>query len=161
MYNYTRQKTYLRIHLRTMQHPFQCLQACRVPGSPRNWILLAAACSQINSLALSDGALLSTLDISTLKAVPGVGTHSTQSTGRDGDGPSPEKRRKTSDDSTEGRQGAAVLTLTATRDYRNVAVTGEDKCIRVFKLEDNGHLCLLSERYVLDIVTCTETEMFC
>ncbi|KAH0565763.1 hypothetical protein GP486_000833 [Trichoglossum hirsutum] len=130
-----------------MQHPFQCLQACCIPGSPRNWIVLAAACSQLNSLSLSDGALLQTLDISALKSIPDVGASSTQSTRCDEDGPSPEKRRKTSGDSAENRQGAAVLALTSTRDYRNaVVVTGGDKCIRVFKVEDNGHLCLLSER---------------
>ncbi|KAH0544161.1 hypothetical protein FGG08_001606 [Glutinoglossum americanum] len=130
-----------------MRHPFQCLQACYIPGPSRGWIVLAAARSQINSFALYDGTLLPTWDISTSKGITDALSHSMQSVERCEDNPPPEKRQKTICDPMEGRWGAAVLTMTATRNHRNVVVvTGEDKCIRVFKLEENGRLSLLSER---------------
>ena len=44
----------------------------------------------------------------------------------------------------------AIIRLTMAHDGRHVvAVTGEDKCIRVFELEEGGRLSLLSERYLL------------
>ncbi|KAI9770305.1 MAG: tRNA (guanine-N(7)-)-methyltransferase non-catalytic subunit trm82 [Geoglossum simile] len=124
-----------------MRHPFQCLQVCYVPGPPRGWILLAAAGSRINSFALSDSALLSTLDIGNLAAIQGNGSQSAQPTGYNESDQPPEGKPETSN------QVATILTVTATRDFSNVAVvTGEDKCIRVFRLQGDGHLHLLSAR---------------
>jgi tRNA (guanine-N(7)-)-methyltransferase subunit TRM82 len=129
-----------------MRHPFQCLQACCIPGSPWRWVLLAAAGSRINLFALSDGTLLSTLDIGTLIAAHD-GSQLAQPTERDEGEEPPEKRQKTSDDSISDQRAATILTLTATRDCRDVVVvTGEDKCIRVFRFQDDGHLHLLSAR---------------
>jgi tRNA (guanine-N(7)-)-methyltransferase subunit TRM82 len=45
--------------------------------------------------------------------------------------------------------------------YHVLAVTAEDKCIRVFKLELSGHLKLLSERHFSQISTASSCAYSC
>jgi len=126
-----------------MRHPFQFLQAGPRSENPWGYTLLAAAGSRINLFRLSNGdsTLLSTLDIGTLAAIQGTSSQSAQPI-----------ERNESDQRLEGKlesssQAATILTITATqRGDHVIVVTGEDKCIRVFKVRSDGHFHLLSAR---------------
>lgn len=60
----------------------------------------------------------------------------------------PEKKRKTTH--SEGRPNVIKLALSIDESHL-IAVTGEDKCIRVFHIDDSGALGELSQRQLLRV----------
>lgn len=154
------------------QYPFQKL-CCVRPVDDQPPFLLAASGSAIYSFDLKTGSSLFQWPQMTI-AGDNAKDHSTQSEGED----RPTKRRKVgtdsngtlsreaTDDSIEiiserqkgERRQAKVETpslptvshLISTSDATTVvALTAEDKCVNVFKVEPGGHLKLLSKRLAL------------
>ena len=150
-----------------MLQPFQCLLYCSAIGSSRRDIVLAASGSHIVSFDVKLGSLVSTWP-PTLENTPArsvAGDSNGQPSGR------PAKRQKTmlphdvsssdsaeivvekgsnSDPSTRSTPTSSfyVTKLARTVDSNYIiAVTAEDKCIRVFNLLDNGSIVQISERH--------------
>ena len=151
-----------------MRHPFQCLALAATPDAG---ILVVAAGSSISTFKLNDGALLATWFPSAIATNQnnGVERKATQPISerlQDDTGP-PDKRRKLSErgetsDRPAGLKAVdipkslagtvrtsklAVTNLAITSDTKHViAVTGSDKCIRVFDMTEDGTLLQRSER---------------
>ncbi|KAL3481228.1 hypothetical protein BJX99DRAFT_219380 [Aspergillus californicus] len=116
------------------QHPFQCVQFVKRKAGDSNSVLVAAAGAKLFSYAAENGQRLSVWPQ---------------------DGP-PEKKRKV-DPSEQSSVAPAkkpnawtsipILTPTPDGEYL-VALTGEDKCIRVFQIEEDGSFEQLSARPV-------------
>lgn len=152
------------------QHPYQCLQHLKIGD---RHILLAAAGPHIYSFDLQDGTLLSQWPLK-----PSHEQQKSQSSKRPSvdkeaseNGEPPGKRRRLSSPDLEvGSESSAEIVvdrphgrrrkrlpsstpnvshIVATHDGKNlIAVTAEDKCIRVFDVGPAGHLRTLSERQV-------------
>ena len=151
-----------------MLNPFQCVLFCSRLKQGLPSIVLAASGSSIYSIGSSDGALLS---------IWPKRTHLEKSVPADSDeviSERPEKRRKLSvaasseSSSAEivvenggkkkrsrararlmGADFPAIIKLISTSSGKHaVAVTGEDKCIRVFDILDDGSIEQISERYL-------------
>ncbi len=157
-----------------MKHPFQRLLVCSNQIPSPNRCLLAAAGPSIYSFSLEDGRLLSTWSQEHPNKVPDNLNKSGGEGAAERDVPSSPKqeheeaigqKRKlsqhfhsTEDNATEERPSKStktsptlsapdVIRLISTNSGRHVvAVTGHDKCIRVFELQSYGVLKLLSER---------------
>lgn len=148
-----------------MQHPFQCLA---LAATPDVHILVAAIGSSISTYRLNDGALLATwfplrATRKESREEERKGTPPISERSKDETEP-PDKRRKLSDHgnitvadtAVDVRKGVAgsrralnpvITKLAITPDAKNVvAVTGDDKCIRVFDLLEDGTLLQRSER---------------
>jgi len=135
-----------------LRMPYQCLQKC---GN----ILIAARGSSIDSFSLEDRSLLSTWKCPTPFQDLKIAEPSKSTTEKSDTEPSPAKKRKLSvggdsekpevkkksnnraDAVSSGLEAPAVIAL-AVRGQHVVAVTGEDKSIRVFEnmfKEDGKH----------------------
>ena len=156
-----------------MLQPFQCLLVCsRLVGKPIS-VIVAASRSSIFSFSASDGSFLSSwpqgfksdTTSTTFITNPDAKTESQEknlerpgkrrklsASGDISDSSSAEivvengrgKGRKPRD---KGKSIPAVIKIIGTSDGKNiVAVTGGDKCIRVFQLLENGSLEQLSQR---------------
>lgn len=151
-----------------MQHPFQCLA---LAATPEVYILVAATGSSISTYRLNDGALLATwfppcATRNESSEVERMGTPPVGERSKDDTEP-PDKRRKLSDHGKVPNSpvagtavdvhkcvagslrasNPAITKLTITSDAKNViAVTGDDKCIRVFDLLEDATLLQRSER---------------
>ena len=154
-----------------MQHPFQCLEICSRADATENEVLVAAAGHQIHAYSLYSGGLLATWPA----ARSGRTGHSGDTIQRKqhaSDVPhdkdevgSPSKRRKLSENGSDSTSAeivverdadpsapqemskSPVIKLARTSDGRHlIAVTGDDKCVRVFDLLPDGALHQLSER---------------
>ncbi|KAL4977228.1 hypothetical protein BDW66DRAFT_133088 [Aspergillus desertorum] len=137
------------------QHPFQCIQFVKTKNGEHRDVFVASAGAKLFSYAADFGRRLSVwpqdgADIHTPEA---NGTGSNPET----EGP-PEKRRKVEQSSEKGDDAGTtaankarawtnipILTSTPDGEYL-VALTGEDKCIRVFQIEVDGSFVQLSER---------------
>ena len=152
-----------------MMHIFQCLLVCKLDAPGISEVLLAASRSRIFVFSMSSGNLISTWQSSLKSAAASLRAENFLSEDH-GPAERPAKRLKKcspkegSDTSsteivTEDAQtkpvkssrpqtgNANVIKLTATSDGRHVvAVTDEDKCVRVLHLDPNGCLRQLSER---------------
>ena len=151
-----------------MLHPYQCLLACRPSAGSLKAVLVAASGPAIYLFSIPDGSFLSVWPSEGENFIQGHIDIRTAISNRDS--LPPEKKRKVSSsgnasDSSSAeivvdngankrqksrRQGAVApsvikLVGTSTGKYI-VAVTGEDKGIRVFSLLENGMLEQLSER---------------
>lgn len=120
-----------------MQHPYQCLQVLRRVGPQPVNFLLAASSYKLLNIDLSTGNVLASwsaepLNMSTADDQPSEPL----------EGP-PGKKRKVSEDSSRPN----IIKLTTSHDGAHVvAITGEDKCVRVFAIAANGQLQHVSER---------------
>ena len=135
-----------------MRHPLQ-RNLARSSASLSERILVAAAGPRLLTYRLSDGGLVSswTNEVAT---PPSTLTESR---------PSPSKRRKLSVSEKSSSQhyvgrrqpsacGPSVITLAfAHGGHHVITASDDDKCIRVFGLDDGGHLELLNERFVNSI----------
>ncbi|KAL4955141.1 hypothetical protein BDW69DRAFT_161572 [Aspergillus filifer] len=145
----------------SFNHPLQCIQlVCKKNSTSRN-ILVASAGSKLYSYATESGQRLS------VWPQDGVDTSSSDNgvsaSNEDIEGP-PEKKRKvdaSEESEAKVKNGTAIaavtankktpwasipiLTSTADGQYL-VALTGEDKTIRVFQIEEDGSFVQLSER---------------
>ncbi|KAF2088193.1 hypothetical protein K490DRAFT_73148 [Saccharata proteae CBS 121410] len=123
-----------------MQHPYQCLRALERKegdGFAERSLLLAASGHKLYSISQKTGNILFTWP----DDAP-VSSERDQSEEKS-EGP-PEKKRKVYEAS---ETGPIFIKLVTTQDGEHaVAVTGEDKCIRVFSVNPHGHLAQLSER---------------
>ncbi|KKK11992.1 hypothetical protein P175DRAFT_0555990 [Aspergillus ochraceoroseus IBT 24754] len=129
------------------QLPFQCFQFVKTKdGNSRN-VLVASAGPKIYSYAAESGQRLAVWPEDTPPAKAGSNLET--------EGP-PEKRRKVDPSSGETTGGAPkkqaacwsnipILTSTPDGEYV-VALTAEDKCIRVFQITGNGSFQQLSAR---------------
>ncbi|EAW08228.1 putative tRNA methyltransferase [Aspergillus clavatus NRRL 1] len=140
----------------TFQYPFQCIKSVERRNSGRQ-LIIGSAGPKIYTYAAETGERLGiwpeTANTAEAKAAPST-------TGEE----PPEKRRKVSpppDQKPEDSEPASqksrkpeaspawstipILAVSADGEYV-VAVTAEDKCIRVFEVEENGALKQLSER---------------
>ncbi|KAL6232990.1 hypothetical protein BDW75DRAFT_8674 [Aspergillus navahoensis] len=127
------------------QHPIQCIQFVKKKNGKHRDVLVASAGAKLFSYATDSGRRLS------VWPQDGAGSNS------ETEGP-PEKKRKVEPSlENKGDAGAAaakntcmwtnipILTSTPDGEYL-VALTGEDKCIRVFQIEEDGSFVQLSGR---------------
>ena len=153
-----------------MLSPFQCVLSCSRVQPRLPLIVLAASGSSIYSFNSSDGALLS---VWPKKTSFGVGVNVELLEPSDINSERPAKRRKLSTGASSESSSAeivvengkknqkrargklmgggvpAVIKLIGTFNGRQaIAVTGEDKCIRVFDIFENGSIEQISERYL-------------
>ena len=152
----------------SMLHPFQCVLACFCPTKLVKDVIIAASGSSICSFDTFNGSLLSVWS--------SEGESSNKSQIDAGTSPPerglqrPEKRRKLSSSGNASDSSSAEIVVENGRNKRRrprrqdlispsiiklvctsncefiIAVTGEDKCIRVFSLLESGILEQLSER---------------
>lgn len=127
-----------------MRHPFQRILVC---SSRQKKLLLAAAGPNLHVHRYDDGSLASSWSSQSADQLERSSTP-------------PKKKRKvasgeqearSSDEKTDKHSKApSIVKLVASRSGNRVAtITGDDKCIRVFNLGNDGQLELLSERSVL------------
>ena len=153
-----------------MLNPFQCVHFCLRCHPKLPLIVLAASGSSIYSFDSSNGALLS---VWPERASTGARAKADTSGPSDIISERPGKRRKLSAAASSESSSAeivvengkkskkrskgkfmgggipAVIKLIGSSDGRRaVAVTGEDKCIRVFDILDDGSIEQMSERYL-------------
>ncbi|KAL4808666.1 hypothetical protein BDV18DRAFT_132873 [Aspergillus unguis] len=139
------------------QHPLQCIQFVKKQNSSSRNVLVASAGAKLFSFAAESGQRLSVWPQEGADTSDG-GANTIESNPED-EGP-PGKKRKvdSSSGSKEEQKGGATTTkkssswtsipiLASTPDGEYlVALTGEDKCIRVFQVRDDGSFLQLSER---------------
>ncbi len=158
-----------------MAHPYQCLIYCHRPEESVSQVLVAASGSYLHVLNVLNGENLSSWTPGSglrpsppnNEAVGFVATKKqTEEDANDGSQPSP-KRRKLSPgpiistesssteilvdngDSARDLHYNPITKLAATSDgHHIVAVTGEDKCLRVFELSRDGKIKQISERSI-------------
>lgn len=136
------------------QHPFQCIQFIERQSTGSQNLLIASAGSKVYSYAAATGQRL---DIWPQNVNPGAGAESS------GSQAPPEKKRKvvssenaSTDDSKRTVEGnrdqksstwstIPILTVSSSGTYA-VALTAEDKTIRVLKVEGDGTLHQLCAR---------------
>ncbi|KAL4902321.1 hypothetical protein BDW74DRAFT_158362 [Aspergillus multicolor] len=135
------------------QHPFQCIHFVKKKNGETRNVLVASAGAKLFSYAAESGQRLSSWPQDGADmAIPDVnGAGSNPET----EGP-PGKKRKV-DPAEAKKDGDAsakktpawtsipILTSTPDGEYL-LALTGEDKCIRVFQIEEDGSFHQLSER---------------
>ena len=142
----------------TMRHPFQCLLARPLQHDRRQELLIAAAGPYLHIYDLHDGNLISSWP----QALPSLAV-------LEEDGLPPQKRVKLSPLETESlhepiisitepsaKKNGRVKETSAAASFNRlaitktgqhvVAITDEDKCVRVFLLDESGRLGLLNER---------------
>lgn len=124
------------------QHPLQCLRL--VQRSPTN-ILIGSAGSKLYSYSAETGQRLAVwpADVASSETNP-VDAESTPEQGP------PEKKRKVSSSESQSIEKPAwsnipIVTGTSNGEHI-VALTAEDKCVRVFQLQEDGSFVQLSER---------------
>ncbi|KAL5338981.1 hypothetical protein BJX70DRAFT_180942 [Aspergillus crustosus] len=135
----------------TLQQPIQCIQFVKTKNSSSRNVLVASSGPKLFSYAAVSGQCLSVWpqDGADIPAANDAGSN------QESEGP-PEKKRKV-DPSSEQKPSAPaaqkavawtnIPILTSTRDGEYlVALTGEDKSIRVFQIEENGSFTELSAR---------------
>ena len=138
------------------QYPIQCIQHLEGPQPSAQKVFIASAGPKIYSWSAEDGRQLSVWPLDT-EIDNGESRNVIEETlsNSSADEP-PEKRRKLSlseqaSHSIERRKAGKswssipILVASPTQHYV-VAVTGEDKCLRVFSLSENGGLTQISER---------------
>ena len=140
-----------------MRHPFQSLLACPSHDNQKEDLLIAAAGPHLYAYNLSHGKLVSSWHReSTSSAAPNRASLSPQKrpnlspTGTEvadvTPPPAHQSGKKTGHaDEESGKLSFIQLAATGTGGHV-VAVTDRDKCVRVFALDPNGQLTLLSER---------------
>ncbi|KAL4925188.1 putative tRNA methyltransferase [Aspergillus undulatus] len=139
----------------TFQQPFQCIQLVQKKNSNSKNVLVASAGAKLYSYVADSGQSLS------VWPQDGADTSNANNAGSNPDieGP-PEKKRKVEPSSEQDVKNSApaakkapawtnipILTATPDGEYL-VALTGEDKCIRVFQIEEDGSFLQLSERHM-------------
>lgn len=153
----------------SFQHPFQTVQQLGSQGPDGRDLLFAAAGSKIYTFDVDNGRQLSVWpqDLEPQQGQPEPVETSPKGDELDSEsqGP-PEKRRKLSSSGAEkpgdsqedtrkdsGKKGTSAVEwttipiLTTSADGKHlIAVTGEDKCIRVFDVDKDGKLVQLSGR---------------
>ncbi|KAL2823189.1 hypothetical protein BDW59DRAFT_149062 [Aspergillus cavernicola] len=135
------------------QHPFQCIQFVKKKNGDSRNVLVASAGPKIFSYAAESGQRLS------IWPQKGADLPDANDAGSnpENEGP-PEKKRKVDPASEQtasaasGKKSATwtnipILTSTPDGEYL-VALTGEDKCIRVFQIEEDGSFQQISARLV-------------
>lgn len=152
-----------------MPHPYQCLLYC--PQSSQRNFLIAACGSYIHVFDIDKNLRASSWpsDDEISKSGEGEGEDDSNEIGSpavNGDNGSlpPSKRQKRAPELSESSSAEIVVEkienappphppivkLAATRNGEHVvAVTGEDKCIRVLQMSANGILTQLTERFVI------------
>lgn len=142
------------------QHPFQCIQFIERQPAGLQDLLIASAGPRVYSYAAGSGQRLAIWPQNVAPSAsenPNAGPESTS----EGQAP-PEKKRKVSPSGNETNEGprstseepgkvsvtwSTVPLLVPSSDGKYVvALTGEDKTIRVLKVEDEGSLKQLSAR---------------
>lgn len=142
----------------SFQHPFQCLRYVKRQSEGRQDLLIATAGRNLYSYAAASGQRL---DVWPQNVDTSSGPAPDAASTADGQAP-PEKRRKLSpapeqqsDDVSEQKKGtdstppawSNIPIVVVSHDSKYVvAVTAEDKCIRVFNLNEDGKLRELSSR---------------
>jgi tRNA (guanine-N(7)-)-methyltransferase subunit TRM82 len=152
-----------------MLTPFQRLLLCNREGSELQTVLLAASGPSIRTFNPNNGSFISKwshLDVSEANSSSHDGSKVSHEEEREGP---PEKRRKVDEEEVSDTPSAEIVVENGTRRRRKprrpafttpmithlcstsngryiVAVTGEDKCIRVLELLEDGRLSQLSQR---------------
>lgn len=139
----------------TFQHPFQCMQFLKKRKAGNDDMLIASAGPRIYSYVASTGRRLAVWPNDSNHSGNDGKVQADVASDSNGQEP-PEKKRKISADLENGSGHAAeiavawsnipLLATSPSGDYL-VALTAEDKCIRVFRIEDDGSLRHLSARY--------------
>jgi tRNA (guanine-N(7)-)-methyltransferase subunit TRM82 len=144
------------------QYPLQCIQHIRGPTPHPRSLLVASAGPNLYSFSAEDGRRLSIWP----RAQHSSSEAQLEKNGDADSGEPPEKKRRISSEdqkndqvgpepsAQEGAQSGKPSTSWSTipivvaspTGHHIVAVTGEDKCIRVFEIGTDGSLVQLSER---------------
>ncbi|KAA8643506.1 hypothetical protein EYZ11_006602 [Aspergillus tanneri] len=131
-------------------HPFQRVQFVDRQHAGHQNVIVASAGSKLYSYAAETGQRLASWPQDVDHNDAAAPTAMDVEPSVDGQGP-PEKKRKVSMDGGSGKPTSASwssipLLVTSTNGRYVVAMTVEDKCIRVFRLGEDGSLEQLSER---------------
>ncbi|EKG21990.1 hypothetical protein MPH_00682 [Macrophomina phaseolina MS6] len=121
-----------------MKHPYQCIAALDRVGPQEVKLLLAASAHNLLTIDLTTGEVRSIWSAPSSSADAPEGEQSEPPQGP------PEKKRKISE-GPASRPKIIKLAVSTDGQYV-VAITGEDKCLRVFSIESSGQLKQLSER---------------
>ncbi|KAF1981339.1 hypothetical protein K402DRAFT_467610 [Aulographum hederae CBS 113979] len=122
-----------------LSHPFQCMETCQPSENAGQSYLLAARGPKILTIRTADGKVTSSWP----QLPKPVATKEHETEGENSKGP-PGKKRKLSTPETKFPN---ITKLLVTKSQRHViAVTGEDKCLRVFRLHSAGRLEESSQR---------------
>ncbi|EAW23262.1 putative tRNA methyltransferase [Aspergillus fischeri NRRL 181] len=136
------------------QHPIQCIRYVERQTAGFRNLFLASAGSKIYTYAAETGRQLA---IWPEAANAANSTVVSVAPGSEGDQPSAKKRKVSPapEQTAKGGQSEtstawSTIPILAVSSDNNfvVAVTGEDKCLRVFEIEESGHLKQLSERHM-------------
>ncbi|KAK8254712.1 tRNA methyltransferase-like protein [Phyllosticta capitalensis] len=120
-----------------MQHPYQCLHVLRHVGSQPVNFLLAASAYKLLNIDLDSGNILASWSA---EALGGLTAENQQSEASE---EPPGKKRKISGDASR----PSIIKLATSHDGTHaVAITGEDKSVRVFSIAASGELKHVSER---------------
>jgi tRNA (guanine-N(7)-)-methyltransferase subunit TRM82 len=142
------------------QYPIQCIQYLEGPRPSAQRVFIASAGPRIYSWSADDGCRLSVWPLDS--EIDNIGESSSvaeETHSNSGADEPPEKKRKLSlseqasrdiERRKPGKSCAAwssipILVASPTQRYV-VAVTGEDKCLRVFSVSEDGGLIQISER---------------
>lgn len=147
-----------------LQHPFQCLRYVNRQPAGLSDVILATAGRELLSFDVSSGQRLDVWP-QPVDAIP-ADESSGATTASEGQAP-PEKRRKLSSPADGGKNAETepepeakskeskkdesnswtnIPLLTVAQSKYAVIMTGEDKCVRVFSLAEDGKLQQLSAR---------------
>jgi tRNA (guanine-N(7)-)-methyltransferase subunit TRM82 len=136
------------------QHPIQCIRYVERQQAGFRNLFVASAGSKIYTYAAETGKQLAIWPEAANAADSTVVSVAPSS---EGDEPSAKKRKVSpvpeqtakGDQSKSSNAWSTIPILAVSSDGNHiVAVTGEDKCLRVFEIEEGGNLKQLSERYV-------------
>ncbi|KAK5001030.1 tRNA (guanine-N(7)-)-methyltransferase non-catalytic subunit trm82 [Elasticomyces elasticus] len=143
-----------------MKHPYQCIVTA-FPNGPQRGFLIAACGSKILSAKVEAGSdsivTIWPAEEEEVIASPNADRH-------DGAQEPPEKKRRLAAPASTSQPNVIKLALSPHQEHL-VAVTGEDKCIRVFKIYPDGKLIELSKRCMpkrpCAIVVTAENMILC
>lgn len=133
------------------QHPLQCMQFVKKKNGDSRNVLVASAGAKLFSYSAESGQRLS------VWPQDGVDDPNADNAGSNPEIEGPPGKKRKVDTSSEQKAGVEstkkpaawtsipVVTSTSDGEYL-VALTGEDKCVRVFQIDGDGSFLQLSER---------------
>lgn len=122
-----------------MSHPFQVIVQCHPKGFEGHGLLLAGCGPKIIATNLENGNIVSQWP------EENAAQNETQLNETENGEPRGKKRKLDSDSVPTSSSFIIKLTISPDQKYA-VAVTAEDKCIRVFEITEAGKLIELSQR---------------
>ena len=134
------------------QYPFQCIRLVGQQSSGRQ-LIVASAGSKIYTYAAETGERIAIWPEAANTAAPSTAGEEplekrrkvSPTPDQSSEDPKPASQKSGKPESSPAWSTIPILVVSADGEYV-IAVTAEDKCIRVFEVEENGSLKQLSER---------------